>query len=41
MDDRGQAQMRIAQRGQQTLEPPERQVHLARVQIEQTLQHDI
>ena len=33
--------MRIAERGQQALEPSQRQVQLARMQIEETLQHDI
>ncbi len=41
MDDGRQAQMRIAERGQQPLEPSERQIQLARMQIEETLQHDI
>jgi len=41
MDDRRQAQMRIAERGQQALEPSQRQVQLARMQLEETLQHDI
>ena len=37
----GKRRCGIAERGQQALEPSERQVQLARMQIEETLQHDI